>query len=224
MRAAIFLLFALCLAEVADAGSCAAQSGTDTLPLVELYTAKNCAGCARAEAWLSSLKDFGPKLVLPVIVPMDDRDSRGEPKAQLSRKLTVLQRVALLYRPYVMLQGHEFAGWNTRRFAAALEAIHAGAPSVRLRLQIVSLSGDAIGVVADADARAVLYLAAYGVGLESVPLVLEWQGPFALYSGTQLRRTLPIPRGTAPTDSGVLAFVQDRRTGEVLQALRLPAC
>lgn len=221
---AILLFLAFCLAQPAEAGTCAAQSGSDILPLVELYTAKNCAGCAPAEAWLSSLKDLGPEGVLPVIVPMDDRDTRGEPKARPSRKLTVLQRVALVYRPYVMLQGRELAGWNTGRFEAALAKLHASAPSVRFRLQIVSLSGETIDVVVEADAPALLYLAAYGVGLESVPLVVEWQGPFAVYSGTEVRRTLAIPSGTAPNNSGVLAFVQDRRTGEVLQALRLPAC
>ena len=38
------------------------------------------------------------------------------------------------------------------------------------------------------------------------------------------RRTLSLlPKGV-PANSGIVGFVQNRRTGEVLQALMLPAC
>ena len=38
------------------------------------------------------------------------------------------------------------------------------------------------------------------------------------------RRTLSLlPKGI-PANSGIVGFVQNRRTGEVLQALMLPAC
>jgi hypothetical protein len=224
VRAAILLVLAASLAPAARAGSCAAQSGPDSVPLVELYTAKNCAGCARAELWLSELRAHRPEPVLAVVLPMDRHDKSGEAAARPSRKLTVLQRMALIHRPYVMLQGHEFPDWNTDAFDAALDRIHARPAGVRLRLEIVSLSAERIDVSAEADARAVLYLAAYGIGLESVPLVLEWQGPFAVGSAARVRRTLSIPPGAAPGYSGVLAFAQDRRTAKVLQALRLPAC
>ena len=56
--------------------------------------------------------------------------------------------------------------------------------------------------------------------------MLEWQGPFAFGTNGQAseRRSLALlPKG-APERSGVVGFVQDRRTGEVLQALRLPSC
>jgi hypothetical protein len=54
-------------------------------------------------------------------------------------------------------------------------------------------------------------------------VVREWWGPFALDGAGEaaLERVLPAPplaRG------GVAAFVQNRRTGDVLQALALPAC
>lgn len=224
VRAAILLVLAASLAPPARGGSCAAQSGPDSVPLIELYIAKNCAGCARAELWLSELQAHRPEPVLAVVLPMDHRDKGGEAAARPSRRLTVLQRMALIYRPYVMLQGHEFPGWNTHAFDAALARIQARPAGVRLRLEIVSLSAERIDVSAEADARAELYLAAYAIGLESVPLVLEWQGPFAADSGARVRRTLSIPAGVAPNYSGVLAFAQDRRTVQVLQALRLPAC
>ena len=62
--------------------------------------------------------------------------------------------------------------------------------------------------------------------LEHDYVVLEWQGPLPFGPGARLaeRRRLPlVPRANA-ADSGVVAFVQSRRTGQVLQALMLPAC
>ena len=59
----------------------------------------------------------------------------------------------------------------------------------------------------------------------SLRLVLEWEGPFE-FTGTTLnqRRKLALLPGAAPADSGVADFVQDRRTGEVLQALLRSYC
>jgi hypothetical protein len=89
-------------------------------------------------------------------------------------------------------------------------------------------------------ADAALYLAAYESRLSSAVtagenrgrtlthdyVVLEWQGPFAFGAEGRLleRRELALlPRATAGA-SGVVGFVQNRRTAEVLQALMLPAC
>ena len=85
-----------------------------------------------------------------------------------------------------------------------------------------------------------LYLAAYQSRLESRIdagenrgrilrhdyVVLEWQGPFGFSGKTAMseRRKVPLLPGADAAHSGVAAFVQDRRTGEVLQALLRPAC
>jgi hypothetical protein len=52
-------------------------------------------------------------------------------------------------------------------------------------------------------------------------VVLEWRGPYAL--GTRELELALLPKAKID-DSGVVAFVQNRRTGEVLQALSLAAC
>jgi hypothetical protein len=86
-------------------------------------------------------------------------------------------------------------------------------------------------------AEAALYVAAYenglsnrvtagenrGVTLHHDFVVREWWGPIALDAagGVELVRKVTA-RGV--TNGGVAAFVQSRRTGEVLQALALPAC
>ena len=90
------------------------------------------------------------------------------------------------------------------------------------------------------DARAAaetaqLYVAAYESGLSSQVLAgenrgrllphdyvaLEWKGPYEL--GRRDIDLAYLPKAK-PADSGVAAFVQNRHTGEVLQALMLGVC
>lgn len=55
--------------------------------------------------------------------------------------------------------------------------------------------------------------------------MLQWEGPFALgVKPLALRRILPLVPGVLPANSGVVGLVQDRRTGQVLQALALAGC
>jgi hypothetical protein len=57
-------------------------------------------------------------------------------------------------------------------------------------------------------------------------VVREWIGPLAFGDGLKLEETraLPLLPGAKAKNLGVAAFVQNRSTGEVLQALMLPAC
>jgi hypothetical protein len=89
------------------------------------------------------------------------------------------------------------------------------------------------------QADAALYLGAYenklisevkagenrGKSLAHDYVVLQWAGPFE-FRGQKLaaRQTLPLLPKAVSQHSGVVAFVQNRATGEVLQALMLPAC
>ena len=56
-------------------------------------------------------------------------------------------------------------------------------------------------------------------------MVLQWAGPFD-FKGAKLveRQRLPLLPKAVPAHSGVVAFVQNRASGEILQALMLPAC
>ena len=57
-------------------------------------------------------------------------------------------------------------------------------------------------------------------------MVREWIGPIEFGPALKVdeKRTLPLLPKADPKQSGVAAFVQNRSTGEVLQALMLPAC
>jgi hypothetical protein len=254
MRIAVLLL-ALCAASPAAAGQCKAQSGPHTAALVELYTSEGCSSCPPADRWLSSLGSRGhaPGSVVPIALHVDYWDYIGwkDPYAKREfslrqRKLTQLQRLALVYTPQVMLQGSDFRAWGRPAFDEAVARINARPAAARIRLEIAARDREGLRVRALAElldrapaADAALYLAAYENRLESRVMagenqghtlrhdymVLEWRGPFPLHAGALgTEQLLPLLPGAMPTNSGVVAFVQNRRTAEVLQALMLPAC
>lgn len=229
-----FGVLGIVLAFPVQAGACVVHSGPSTAALVELYTAEACSGCPAAERWLSSLGEPGHAsqrlvaLAVYIEYPYARRDS-----SLRQRKLTPRQRLALAYTPQVMLQGRDFPGWASPAFGEAVAKISATPARARLSLEIVALRSEALAVRATAEvldageiAHAALYLAAYenlpGSGVISV---LEWQRPIA-FSRARLvtQRELPLRPKTVAGRSGVVGFVQNRRSADVLQALMLPAC
>jgi hypothetical protein len=237
----------------AAGAECAAKSGDFTAALVELYTSEGCDSCPPADRWLSNLAR-GAGRVVPLSLHVDYWDYIGwkDPYAKRAfsdrqRKLTQLQKLAFVYTPQVLLQGSDFRAWGSPAFEKAVAEINARKPRARLELAIAVLKADRLSVetaaeVPDpADRRdAALYIAAYENKLSSAVtagenkgrtlshdyVVLEWQGPLDLPAAGRLadRRDLPLLPKAVPGSSGVVAFVQNRRTAEVLQALMLPAC
>jgi len=233
---------------------CAAQTGARTAALVELYTSQGCSSCPPAERWLSALGAAYPReRVVPLALHVDYwdyigwKDSYAKREFSLrQRKLSQLQKLALVYTPQVLLQGRDFRGWGSAAFDAALARINAQPAKASVRLEILNL-GPSIEVNATVELSdlaqrhdAALYLAAYESKLETRVsagenrgrrlaqdyVVLEWQGPFGFAGVPRLmeRRSLPLLPQAVPAHSGVVAFVQNRRTTEVLQVLALPAC
>jgi hypothetical protein len=235
----------------AQAGQCVSESGPGTAALVELYTSEGCSSCPPADRWLSTLgQRYAPGSVVPLALHVDYWDYIGwkDPYAKREfslrqRKLSQLQRMALVYTPQVVLQGRDFRGWGTQAFDAALARINAQPAKARLKLELLGARAQGLEVEASAGLvephdDAVLYLAAYQSKLESRItagenrgrilthdyVVLEWLGPFAIAGRLVERRTLPLLPGATAASSGAAAFVQNRRTGEVLQALLRSAC
>jgi hypothetical protein len=232
------LLFFLCLVPaIPKAAECTATSAAGTAALVELYTSEGCSSCPPADRWLASLGSRYPGNVVPLALHVDYWDYVGwkDPYAKREsslrqRKFSQLQRMALVYTPQVLLQGREFRGWGGKAFDAALAKINDQPARATLKLAVMgadpgALQVEAVAELVQGSAEAGLYLAAYGRVLTHDYVVLEWQGPFALAGKTLTeRRKVPLLPGATPANSGVAAFVQDRRTGEVLQALLRSAC
>ena len=249
MRALLALLAALALTD-AHAQKCVASSAERTAVLVELYTSEGCSSCPPADRWLASLpRTYPPEQVVPLALHVDYWDYIGwkDPYAkrefsQRQRRLSQQQRLALVYTPQVLVQGMDFRAWGGSDFARAVARIHAQPARAALELEMVEHSADAVTLRARATVTepqqapdAALYIAAYENRLQSTVtagenqgrllshdrVVLEWLGPFGL-GERQLKLAL-LPKAKA-AESGVVAFVQNRRTAEVLQALTLAAC
>jgi hypothetical protein len=166
------------------------------------------------------------------------------------RKMARLARAAAIYTPQVLLQGQDFRGWSSSSFDAAVAKINARPAKARisltLEMRLSSGRADAfeVGVAselenASPDGDVALYLGAYenklvsevkagenrGKSLPHDYVVLQWVGPLE-FKGTRLaeRHTLALLPKAVPAHSGVVAFVQNRTTAEVLQALMLPSC
>ena len=115
MLAACAAGIGLCMPALA--AQCAAQSGSRTVALVELYTSEGCDSCPPADRWLSSLSAQGhtPDKVVPLSLHVDYWDYIGwkDPYAKREfatrqRKLADLKRAKVIYTPQVLLQGQDF--------------------------------------------------------------------------------------------------------------------
>ncbi|MGH8700188.1 MAG: DUF1223 domain-containing protein [Burkholderiales bacterium] len=251
--AALAMLSIVPAAQAAPA-ECTAKSGSGTAALIELYTSEGCDSCPPADEWLRKLPaaGFGPERVVPLALHVDYWDDIGwkDPFASAAfgarqRELAAINRARVVYTPQVLLGGRDYRGWSGRgRFGDDVRAINAKPARAELALSLrepqprgfeVRASGSVAG--REERAEAVLYVAAYenglsnrvtagenrGVTLHHDFVVREWWGPIALDAAgaADLVRKVAA-RGV--TNGGVAAFVQSRRTGEVLQALALPAC
>ena len=198
-------------------------------------------------------RGLAPDRVVPLSLHVNYWDYIGwkDPYAQQrfadrQRRLAQVMRARIVYTPQVLLQGQDYRRWHGAGFDAAVAAINARAPRARIALELETGGAASFGVRARAElldasqeADAALYLASYenklvsrvdagenrGRTLAHDYVVLEWTGPIAFAgANAEARRSLPLLPKAVPANSGVAAFVQNRRTGDILQALMLPAC
>jgi hypothetical protein len=197
---------------------------------------------------------FRPDQVVPLALHVDYWDYIGwkDPfaKGEFSlrqRKLAQMKRPVMVYTPQVLLQGQDFRRWSGGEFAGQVMRINSRPARARIALTIRAVAREAIHAELSAmlidpgeKKNAAVYLAAYenklasevnagenrGKRLEHDYVVREWIGPIGFGESLKLeeKRSLPILPGANTKHSGVAAFVQNRSTGEVLQALMLPAC
>ena len=109
-----------------------------------------------------------------------------------------------------------------------------------ITLALNSLVPDRFELTVNASAKTasptVLYIALYqnnlssevragenrGVRLHHDYVVCEWYGPIGM--GAPWKQAIAFKPGWVAANMGVVAFVQDQSSGEILQALRLPLC
>lgn len=198
-------------------------------------------------------RGYAPDRVVPIALHVDYWDYIGwkdpyarEAHAKRQRKMAKLARAAMVYTPQVLLQGRDFRGWRGGEFELAVARINAQRARAKITLALDTSPKGAFRVNARAALENVapspelgLYLAAYenklvsevktgenrGKTLPHDYVVLQWQGPYEFNGATVTEeRLLPLLPKAIPGNSGVVAFVQNRATAEVLQALMVAAC
>ena len=152
---------------------------------------------------------------------------------------------ALVYTPQVLVQGHAVPDWKSGKAAEAIASALRRTPRAAVSLDVTpGTGGPKVAVTANVvdpslRKRAVLWLAFVdsghvtdvaagenrGARLRHDNVVRALHGPYPVdVNGTasvSLTLTLPAIQGAVPT---IVAFVQDTRNGEVLQALAAPDC
>jgi hypothetical protein len=233
------------------ASTCRATSDALTRPLVELYTSEGCDSCPPADRWLASnfARQDQASRAVALAFHVDYWDRLGWVDRFASALYTERQYAAMranqasfVYTPQVLLQGRDFPSWRS----GGIAAIDAAARE-RARATIVlaatpaasAIAVEASVVLVDTALRAdaQLFVAYADGGLHSdvragenrgVRLSHERVVRALLLAATpdaqgrlHARLEIPKPReaGTAPL---LVAFVQRRSNGDVLQTMTLP--
>jgi hypothetical protein len=228
----------------ASAADCAAQSGRQTNALIELYTSEGCSSCPPADRWLSGLPRESGNIV-PLAFHVDYWDYIGWKDrfaqarfADRQRQISQLGGSRFVYTPQVMVNGRDYRGWRSSRFAADVAAINQMPAQARIELRLTTSPGvmDLVATASSAQAGAVFYIALYenqlssdvktgensGARLLHDYVVREWLGPYPVGESKQLRMTLKPD--WQPANLGLTAVVQTPDKGEVLQVLALNYC
>jgi hypothetical protein len=245
------LAIAAMLPVLSPAAECTARSGPTTAALVELYTSEGCSSCPPADRWLSRLGRAGN--VIPVAFHVTYWDYIGWRDPFADERHTARQReragasgTRYVYTPQVTVGGRDFRDWASgKAFAQAIERINKTPSRVDLEIRVKPIEDGKLQAEASAMPKAgvahgnlALVIAATQNGLSSRVRAGENRGEhlshdhvvrgFAeskAFAGAGTATATFAMRGDwKPEAMAVAAFVQDLKTGEVLQAVALPLC
>lgn len=222
------------------AASCEATSPRERVPLVELYTSEGCDSCPPADRWLSSLRGRDDVIALAFHVDYWDRlgwtDRFGHARhTERQRWLAQFGASKFVYTPEVAVAGREWQRWRGGDPARVVAPLRS-APVLRLRARA--------GARIDADVQVQglypgsaprVFIALWQNGLVSQVRAGENRGAtlqhdFVVRALSEAldpaaaRASFRLPAEFDAAQAGLAAFMQDLRTGEVLQAVSVPLC
>lgn len=244
-------VFLLMFPTLASAAECTARSGPTTAALVELYTSEGCSSCPPADRWLSAFAPgSGNGDVVALAFHVNYWDHIGWKDRFADARYTERQRdrasasgARYVYTPQVVVGGRDFPAWSSQRAAAsAFEAIRRKPAPVSIEVMLrlaadrtLTAEVSATGRESLAKADLMLLTALTQSGLSSRVTAGENRGEklqhdfvvrdFAVQRG--LGKSIATFKSRAdwsPERMAVAAFVQNVKTGEVLQAVSLPLC
>jgi hypothetical protein len=227
-------------------------SGSKSLALVELYTSEGCDSCPPADRWFSTLGERKAD-VIPLAFHVDYWDYIGWKDRFAQAKFTDRQRAAValqgsrtVYTPQVMMDGKDARQWSSSNaFDARVRELAARTPRATIKLRAAPLASSAkvafnVTVANAADSRnAALFIALTesnlvsrvtagenkGVTLKHDHVVRDFSPALPLQAGGLTREhTIALPADAKRGDLTLVAFVQDMKTGEVLQAVGGALC
>ena len=251
---ALILALAVPIASAQTCPAAEAHSGATVPRVVELYTSEGCDSCPPADRWLRALPAAGitadKAVALSLHVDYWDyigwKDPYAKPQFTERQKETgAINKSTVIYTPQVVLGGRDFRRWSGG-IADEVKRINAQPAKADIALEIRDAGAGRIEVAGSAQAKrsedradAVLILALYENGLVSPVqagenkgatlqhdyVARDWGAPVALGAGGRAEAKIAVALiGRNRGKSGAVAFVQNRKTGEVLQALALPLC
>lgn len=232
--------------------ACEARSGPKTAALVELYTSEGCSSCPPADQQLSRLRQvLDPAAeVVPLALHVGYWDYIGwkDPYAQSAFEqrqswLVHANRNDTVYTPQFFVGGAELRSWRSA-LADRVRQLNATPAAAAIRLRALVAADGALKIDAEAKAPgaagpSALYLALAESGLASSVtrgensgatlrhdhVVRTWIGPVRLVAGTaRVQREIALPADWNRARLELLAFVQDERSGGVIQALSARKC
>lgn len=251
LRFLALLIMAALTPPAAASQTCRASSGPLTRPLVELYTSEGCNSCPPADRWLAANfatpgGDAGP-VALAFHVDYWDRlgwVDRFASAAYAERQYEAMRanKATFVYTPQVLLQGRDFPRWREggvssietagrqpARATLMLEATASGsAVAVQVNAEVTdaALRGDAQVLIAYADSGLSSDVRAgenRGVRLTHEHVVRALRPAGAVDGRGRVNASVDFVRPREPgTQPMVVAFVQRRSNGDVLQTLVLP--
>jgi hypothetical protein len=237
-------------ASATAASSCSVSSPPHRVALVELYTSEGCSSCPPAENWLSALdQERTASTIVPLALHVDYWDSLGWKDRFAQSTFTIRQqrlsaegRQHTVYTPEVFVDGRELRAWSDdARFVSAIHQLNAEASQIDIHVEAHPMQSGRIMFKATFLAAGelpddiVAYAAVYESGIDSNVkagenegatlhhdrVVRQWIGPVPVIDG-HVAITGDYPGGSGK--SGVVAFAENRATGEVLQVSELPSC
>jgi hypothetical protein len=245
-------VFALVFVSAAAHAACDAKSSDHLVTLIELYTSEGCDSCPPADSWLSRLTRTDETRAIAIAFHVDYWDRLGWTDRFASAKYTARQyeqmhrqQSGFVYTPQVILQGRDFGQWSARgEPAAAIATVNSRSPRAVIELAAEPQGANAIVdvhvKVSDVRDRSHASVAVAlvqsklssdvragenaGKQLHHDHVVRQWREGLEVDSSGELRQRLqfPLPAEAGPVE--IVAFAEDTKGGDVLQALALPLC
>ena len=232
--------------------ACEFNSGPKTTALVELYTSEGCSSCPPADRVLEQVPIAGIRsgagrsdLASRGLLGLHRLEGAICPAPVLGRQswLVHANGHTTVFTPHFFVSGTEVRDWHgdlddqlkriVGRPARAVIRIHAEStgpetlavaasaaaplPAGQLGLFVALTEDKLTSQVSTGENR--------GVTLSHDHVVREWIGPIALNAGhADIRQAVSTRSNWNRAQLGIIAFVQDLRTGEVLQAAGASQC